>query len=243
MHFCDRSTVEETFRGKRVAIVGSGPGVLDNAPGVVDGHEVVVRINNFKLSAPAGHRTDVFYSFFGSSIRPRREDMPDVRLCVCKCPDAKFIESAWHKLNGKPHGVDFRYIYQARREWWFCPTYVPPVDEFLRVFVELDHHVPTTGFSAIRAVLDCAPAEVFLTGFDFFTSGIHNVTERWKAGNPQDPIGHRPDLERRWLRDRLGSYPIVLDRLARHSVMRDDPTPVQARRLQTRRGRAAAAAQ
>lgn len=241
MHFCDRSIVEETFRGRRVAIVGSGPGVLDNEPGVVDGHDVVVRINNFKLSAPAGHRTDVFYSFFGSSIRRERRDMPDVRLCIAKCPDAKFIESAWHKVNGKPHGVDFRYIYQARKEWWFCPTYVPPVDEFLAVFVSLDHHVPTTGFSAIRTVLDCEPAEVFLTGFDFFTSGIHNVNERWKPGNPSDPIGHRPDMERRWLRERLGSHPISMDRLARHSIMREDPAAAPPRRLSTKRGREAAA--
>ena len=215
MHFCDRSTVDETFRGKRVAIVGSGPGVLDNAPGLVDGHEVVVRINNFKLSAPAGHRTDVFYSFFGSSIRTRREDMPDVRLCVCKCPDAKVIESAWHRRNRKPCGVDFRYIYAARRAWWFCPTYVPPVEEFMEVFQSLDDHVPTTGFSAIRAVLDCDPAEVYLTGFDFFTSGVHNVNERWRPINPHDPIRHRPVLEREWLRARLRDLPITLDPIAR----------------------------
>ncbi len=242
MHFCDRSTVEEAFRGKRVAVVGSGPGVLDNEPGIVDSFDVVVRINNFKLSDAAGRRTDVFYSFFGSSIGTRREEMPDVRLCVCKCPDAKFIESAWHKLNGKPHGVDFRYIYQARRDWWFCPTYVPPVEEFLRVFVELDHHVPTTGFSAIRAVLDCEPAEMFITGFDFFTSGIHNVTERWKAGNPQDPIGHRPDLERLWLRERLDAYPIVLDRLSRYAIARDDAPPAPPTIIAKRRGRATARA-
>lgn len=214
MLFCDRATVERTFRGKRVAVVGSGPSVLQNAPGHIDGHEVVVRINNFKTSARAGHRTDVFYSFFGHSIRKTRAELDGVRLCICKCPDAKVIESAWHKRNRKPCGVDFRYIYAARRAWWFCPTYVPPVEEFMEVFKSLDDHVPTTGFSAIRAVLDCDPAEVYLTGFDFFTSGVHNVTERWRPINPHDPIRHRPDLEREWLRARLRDLPITLDAVA-----------------------------
>lgn len=212
---CPRSVLLETFRGRRVAVVGSGPGVLHNAPGVVDGYDVVVRCNNFKTSELAGHRTDVFYSFFGNSIRKTPEELHGVSLCICKCPDAKVIESAWHKRHGKPHGVDFRYIYAARRAWWFCPTYVPPVEEFLAVFESLDHHVPTTGFSAIRAVLDCDPAEVYLTGFDFFTSRVHNVNERWRPVNPHDPIRHMPELEREWLRARLRDLPITLDPVAR----------------------------
>jgi hypothetical protein len=38
-----------------------------------------------------------------------------------------------------------------------------------------------------------------MTGFDFFASRIHNVSESWRPGNPDDPIGHAPERERAWL--------------------------------------------
>lgn len=250
VRFCDRAVVEAAFRGKRVAIVGSGPGVLDNARGFIDGHDVVVRINNFKTGPAAGFRTDVFYSFFGRSIAKTPAQLAGVRLCICKCPDAKFTDSPWHAHNGKPHGVDFRYIYEERAKWWFCDTYVPSVREFVRTFLALDNHVPTTGFSAIELVLSCAPASVYLTGFDFFSSGVHNVNERWKPGNPQDPIGHRPDLEREWLRTWAGAFPLTFDRMAQAAMAAEiltlQPKPARPkpapRRLAPRRRRLAIAA-
>jgi hypothetical protein len=200
------------FSGRRVAIVGSGPGSLDNPSGLVDSFDVVVRVNNYKTGASPGYRCDVFYSFFGSSIKKAREDLiaDGVRLCICKCPDAKFMESEWHRRMNKPHGVDFRYIYEARREWWFCPTYVPPLDEFVASFELLGRHIPSTGFSAVLAVLEHNPARLYLTGFDFFASRTHNVNEPWRPGNPDDPIGHAPELERDYLRQHL-SDKIALD--------------------------------
>lgn len=200
-----RQQVEERFRGKHVAVVGSGPGVLDNAPGFIDSHDVVVRVNNHRCGQAQGFRTDVYYSFYGSSIRKTAAELrvEGVDLCLCKCPDAKFMESAWHRKMGKPHGVDFRYIYRDRADWWFCPTYVPPVEEFCAVFDLLGQHIPSTGFSALHLVLSCDPASLHLTGFDFFASRIHNVNESWRPGNPDDPIGHAPELERAWLSKNL----------------------------------------
>lgn len=197
-------TLEEAatrIRGKTVAVVGSAPTVLQNEPGLVDGHDVVVRVNNYKLGAAQGWRTDIFYSFFGSSIRKSAEELQrdGVQLCMCKCPDAKPIECEWHERNGKLLGIDFRYIYAARAAWWFCDTYVPSVERFRATFALLEQHVPSTGFAAILDVLACEPLRVYLTGFDFFSSGIHNVDEKWRPGDPADPIGHRPDLEFGWL--------------------------------------------
>jgi hypothetical protein len=213
-HFCSRPKAEAVLAGRTVAIVGSGPGVLDNVPGFVDSHQVVIRTNNYKTSAAAGRRTDVFYSFFGGSIRkPASELQADgVCLCVAKCPDGQPIESEWHRQRGKMNGVDFRYIYAARASWWFCPTFVPDADEFMAAFKLLGGHVPTTGFSAVLFALSCRPASVYLTGFDFFSSMVHNVDERWRPGDPTDPIGHVPHLERQWLADNLGSHPLTCDR-------------------------------
>jgi hypothetical protein len=213
MKFCTLDDVLKTFRGKRVAIVGSGPGVLENTPGYIDAHDVVVRINNYKLGDAQGRRTDVFYSFFGSSIKKSASDLrrDGVKLCICKCPDSKFMDSEWHRVNNKPLGVDFRYIYLNRARFWFCDTYIPTTEEFLKAFNMLGQRIPTTGFAAILEVLASNPAEAYITGFDFFSSGVHNVDERWRPGDPSDPIGHSPERERRWLRDNLDKHPIKLD--------------------------------
>lgn len=199
--FCDRDVVREMFHGKHVALVGSAPGVLDNRPGFVDSHEVVVRVNNYKVGARPGVRCDVFYSFFGSSIRKTADQLKrdGVRLCICKCPDAQFIESAWHRRRDRLRGVDFSYIYRMRSDFWFCDTYVPTTEQFLEWFMLLGRRVPTTGFAALLEILSHDPASVYMTGFDFFRSRMHNVNERWRPGDPTDPIGHAPEREREWV--------------------------------------------
>lgn len=213
MRFVSKSEIRSRFEGRSVAIVGSGPGVLDNSPSVIDRNEVVVRVNNYKLSSPTGRRTDVHYSFYGNSIKKTEAELKrdGVTLCMCKCPNALAINSDWHRRNGKMTGVDFRWIYQKRARFWFCDTYVPDLADFLETFNLLGGHVPTTGFSAILDVLSCAPRSVYLTGFDFFASGIHNVNERWSEKNTDDPIRHMPELERAWLVANIQNYPITVD--------------------------------
>lgn len=213
MRFVERSKVAALLADRTVAIVGSGPGSLNNAPGFVDSHDIVVRVNNYKLFPATGSRTDVFYSFFGTSIRKSSEQLrrDGVKLCLCKCPDAQFMESAWHRARGKMNGVDFRYIYQVRKDWWFCDTYVPSVEEFLAHFELLGGHVPTTGFAAVLDVLSFKPRSLYLTGFDFFQSQIHNVDERWRRINHADPIGHVPDAERSWMLQNAGQLPVTMD--------------------------------
>ena len=222
MHFCDRDTVRKAIEGKTIALVGSGPGVMENEPGFVDSHDVVIRISNYKLFPETGKRTDIFYSFFGNSILKKAEELKrdGVYLCMCKCPNAQFIESRWHRLHRKMNGVDFRYIYEARKDFWFCDTYVPTVEEFLAHFELLGKHVPTTGFSGLLDVLSYNPKSVYMTGFDFFTSNIHNVNEPWRRMNPSDPIGHVPEAESRWFIKNEGNYPIVMDQRLKKIVRR-----------------------
>ena len=213
MRFVTFENVVDRLRGARVALVGSAPSVLDNAPGFVDSHDVVVRVNNYKTGTAPGFRCDVFYSFFGGSIKKNRDDLVNdgVRLCMCKCPNAKPIQSDWHERNGKQIGIDFGYIYEMRKDWWFCDTYVPTVERFVKSFQLLDRHIPSTGFAAILEVLACDPLSLYLTGFDFFSSGVHNVDEKWRPGDQEDPIGHRPHLESLWLAANSGRYLVRFD--------------------------------
>jgi hypothetical protein len=218
VRFVNWQEMASRLRGKSIAIVGSAPSVLDNTPGFIDSHEVICRINNYKLSPAAGFRCDVHYSFYGTSIRKSAADLEadGVRLCVAKCPDSKPLVSDWHERNGHQVGIDFRYIYLARKNWWFCDTFIPDDVRFLNKFHLLAEHIPTTGFSAILDVLACEPRNIYLTGFDFMTSGLHNVNEPWRPGDPADPIGHRPELERAWLVENQRRF--VLDERLRSIV-------------------------
>ncbi len=69
MNSCDKEYVRSIFEGKSVAIVGSGPGVLDNKEGFIDSHDVVVRISNYKIFLETGVRTDVHYSFTATQLQ------------------------------------------------------------------------------------------------------------------------------------------------------------------------------
>lgn len=213
MSLCNRSDVTKLIEGKSVAIVGGAPSVLINEEGFIDGHDIVVRVNNYKLFRPTGERTDIYYSYFGGAIKKTVKELihDGVKLCMCKCPNTKFIESEWHRLNGKMNGVDFRYIYRMRKDWWFCKTYVPELEHFLKVFNTLGQHIPTTGFSAIYDILEHNPKSVYITGFDFFESKLHNVNEKWEKINTKDPIKHMPEFEKKWLKDNLNNYPITAD--------------------------------
>ena len=91
----DYEYIQRFFDGKKVCIVGSGPGSLKNEEGFIDSH-TVVRINNFKLGGNLGERTDVFYSFFGKSVRISHDMLKKTKLMMCKCPNDK-IESKWHE--------------------------------------------------------------------------------------------------------------------------------------------------
>lgn len=214
MRFVDRSSVARLLNGRTVAIVGSGPGVLGNAPGLVDEHEVVIRVNNYRIvDDRTGRRCDVHYSFFGRSIKKTADELirDGVKLIMCKCPDSHVIESEWHRRNGKMAGVDFRWIYRERKDWWPCDVFVPDGSEFLTTFYLLGKHVPTTGFSAIFDVLQYVPRSLYLTGFDGFRSGLHNLNEPWRQRNTDDPIGHVPERELAWLAANVSRYPIRMD--------------------------------
>jgi len=213
MRFVSRSEVLSRLEGKSIAVVGSGPGALGNAPSFVDGHDVVVRVNNYKLSPAAGFRCDVYFAFFGTSIRKSRDELirDGVKLCIAKLPNADVsqkspenvqpLDAAWHQRNGKMIGLDYRPHYARRLQagFWFCNTCVPTVAEFMVGFNLLGQRMPSTGFAAILDVFAAKPARVHLTGFDFFASGLHNVDEPWKHKNHDDPYRHAPERERGWL--------------------------------------------
>lgn len=202
----DLKYIQDFFRGKSVALIGSAPSCLENIGTKIDGHDIVVRVNNYKvrgIAARVGQRCDVFYSFFGSSIRKTRQELKadGVRLLMCKCPDAECHITEWHRAKGKENGGDFRWIYRMRSGFWFCETYVPTRERYMTFFERLGKHVPTTGFAAFLEIAETECRSLYVTGFDFFSSGRHNVNEPWREKNTDDPVRHLPAEEAKIMRE------------------------------------------
>jgi len=207
--------VKDFFRGKTVAIVGSAPSCLDNRGEHIDGHDVVIRINNYKIKGfeeKVGKRCDVHYSFYGNSIRTTAEELKrdGCKMHMAKCPDGVPINCDWHIERGKNNGVDFTYIYKLRKVYWVAPLYLPTCERYRWYFDKIGHS-PTTGFSCILEVLDTDAKSIYMTGFDFFSSGMHNVNEAWREGDQSDPLRHVPDAERDYIR-KLEDKRLIVDK-------------------------------
>lgn len=230
MNFVNKDYIKQFFKGKRVVIFGSAPSALDNIGPEIDKYDIIVRVNNYKIKGfekNVGTRTDVFYSFFGSSIRKTKEELIEdgVKLCMCKIPNAVCHPTEWHKKKGFKYGYDFRYHHKKRENWWFCDTYIPTYEQYMEYFELVDRHVPTTGFGAILEVIGCEPSELYITGFSFMkcvgcgehgwdcTCGQHlvkhNVNEKWRCKNPDDPIRHEPGKEYKLLEQYAKEKPFI----------------------------------
>jgi hypothetical protein len=207
--------LKEIFKGKTVAIVGSAPSVLNNTCDMIENNDIVVRINNYKTrgidlrSVPydytqnVGVRVDYHYSFYGGSIRTTGQELKDANCKghLCKCPDEEIVHmTEWHKARKALHGCGWAWIYRRRLGYWVAPVYVPEKEHYLKLFNILGQHIPTTGFSCIWEISQLEPKQMYITGFDFFSSGKHNTDEMWRTKNNDDPIKHVPEVEAKLLK-------------------------------------------
>jgi hypothetical protein len=228
--FVDKSFIKKYFKDKRVALFGSAPSCLENNGKTINEYDIIVRVNNYKIKGfedRVGTRTDVHYSFYGSSIKKSKEELIEdgVHLCMCKCPNAVCHMTDWHIKNNHKYGCDFRYINKKRENWWFCDTYIPTKEHYMNGFNLLGKHVPTCGFSAILDIIECEPKELYITGFTFMKCEVcgkrgweckcetpavgHNVNEKWRRKNPDDPIKHLPGKEYALLKEYANKYDFI----------------------------------
>ena len=235
MQYLKKSDLIDIFRGKRVAIVGSGPTALENASGYIDSFDLVVRINNYKTKGIStrgrpydyrphlGERCDYHFSFYGGSVRKTAAELKadGVKGHLCKCPNDDCHVTPWHKKNHQEQGGDFRPIYRRRDGFWIAPVYVPEKAHYMELFNSLGKHVPTTGFACIWELSQCYCDQMYITGFDFFKSSKHNVDEMWNPGKQDDPIKHMPDLEEQRFREMVGrNSTLLLDGPLKKIVLR-----------------------
>lgn len=209
MEYLSLEQLRNTFKGKKVAIVGSGPSAMDNEKLYIDSYDEVVRVNNYKTKGisisgkhydytdSVGYRVDYHYSFYGGSIRKTADELlaDGVKAHLCKCPNDDCHVTEWHKERNQQQGGDFRPIYRRRHDFWVKPVYIPTKDHYMELFHKLGDHVPTTGFACIWEFAQMDLQELYITGFDFMKSGLHNMNEPWNPGKQDDPVKHLPDQE------------------------------------------------
>ena len=193
MMLLQESLVEKYFAGRSVIILGSAPSVVNLSAKELNRFNVIVRANNYEFFNEC-RRVDVYYSFFGRSIKGVderiRRDNP--KFLFFKYPfDFAFNKhTGGREIAGK--SGDFRYVQQTRRALLqntrhFAQTPANFISSFCTI-----GSIPTTGVCAILDIIRYQPKELAIAGFDFFKSKIHNINEPWQ---PKDGNGHDFETE------------------------------------------------
>jgi hypothetical protein len=191
--FLKESLVEKYFAGRSVIILGSAPCVLELSDRELSQYDVIVRVNNYEIFN-ACRRVDVYYSFFGRSIRgvdeKVRRDNPKFLFFKYPFDFAFNRHTKGKKIAGK--SGDFRFVQRLRKDLLanvrhFAQTPANFISNFCAI-----GSMPTTGVAAILDIIRYQPKELAIAGFDFFKSKKHNINEQW---NPRDGDGHDFETE------------------------------------------------
>lgn len=185
------------WRGASLAIVGNAGYLADLRQGsMIDGHDLVLRMNNFQtagLEAQVGSRVDIFLSSFFDDIDFSHPALPKVPLVIASIPNN------FHKGNGlkSRHGENITagLMKLGRRD-----AYAPDGEFFQSKLAQIGQY-PTTGamalFLACEYLLGIC-GQVFVTGFSFFEGRTHYFSRRQIV-----PVNHNADREREVLRELL----------------------------------------
>lgn len=176
----DEDYLKDFFKDKSVIVLGSAPNLLNTPSTVINAHDIVVRVNNFKLYNECD-RADVFYSFFGKSIRTplQRLKQLNCQLMMCKCPDVPIeVKNRDGSINEKLTD-DYGWIYDFRTEWFEqaqIPFFIQTEDNF-NENNKMVGQIMTTGVAAIFDIYRYNPKKMYFAGFDFGMSKMHNINK------------------------------------------------------------------
>jgi|WetSurMetagenome_2_1015567.scaffolds.fasta_scaffold01426_28 hypothetical protein len=189
--------VRNFFRGKTVLVLGSAGCVAKLKANFMETFDVIVRSNNYKPFNPC-HRVDVYYSFLGGSVKKSMNEIvkDGAKFVFCRCPDSDFSKHVGGKyIPGK--SFDARPVYQQRKDWFKIPYFIQTKNNYQKNYELLDRLL-TTGVSSIVDVLRYEPARLFVAGFDFFTTLIHNTDEPCNLNTGHDFPGEYNLVKKLW---------------------------------------------
>lgn len=189
------------LEGARIAIVGNAGYLGGQRQGAtIDEHDLVVRMNNFRVTGfedAVGSRVDVFLSNF--YVPDIDFTNPDIRL-------ARWIVSSRPNTFRKPkqHNLDLRYgehLTDGLHRLGARRVYVPSLAYVLSVARTL-RDTPTTGLMGLLLAVDVLlsrAASIYVTGFSFFEGKSHY----FRDGTTDMSRHHNLSSEKDVLRTRL----------------------------------------
>ena len=199
------------WRGASLAIVGNAGYLADHEQGaLIDGHNLVLRMNNFQtqgLERHVGSRTDVFFSSFFDDVSLSEQRLSGEPLLISSVPNNFRKEEGLRSRHGEKITAG---LLKLRRQEAFAPD--------LTYFQEKRDQIgsyPTTGamalFLACEYLLEIC-GRIFVTGFSFFEGRTHYFSQQQVT-----PVNHNTQRERevlgKLLQPHLASGRIQLDPL------------------------------
>lgn len=188
-------------KGKRVAIVGAANSAYNTGKGAyIDGFDYVVRINKAPLllkdgkgKQDIGSKTDIlFHSFYENEV----SGGGPIDLALYDQLGIKYLINPIPAYFGYRVTFNFYKKYLAKR-----PTFTLPAQPYREVQKRFGRFRPTTGFCALKTLVESDFAELYITGFTFFRTpygdGYRNAIQ--DAQKARDFLNehtvHNPDLE------------------------------------------------
>jgi len=167
--------VASIIGGKSVLILGAAPSVESLTAEFMNGFDLIVRVNNYRIFN-ACERTDIFYSMLGGSIKKRCGDLAreGCKFIFVKSPAKDFIVKDEKGNKNIFKSLDIEGIFRQWRMGWIeLPVYFQTIENWCWLADQIGQ-IPTTGLSAIVDIYRFKPAQMHIAGFDFFSSGMHN---------------------------------------------------------------------
>ncbi len=164
----------------RIAIVGNAGYLLDCDVGErIDDFDLVIRMNNFRLSGYERHigsRNDVVITNFSRySIDFSNPGLRNCRMLVSSRP--------MNFLRHRKLGIEDRlgeHVTAGMKALRARHVFVPDLHYFTELTARLERY-PTTGLMALHLVVDILSShcrELFLTGFSFFDGRTHYFSDQ-----------------------------------------------------------------
>ena len=190
------------LQGASLAIVGNAGYLAERAQGRhIDGHDLVLRMNNFQIAGfehCVGRKLDIFFTTFHDDVDVSNPALAQARFIVTSVP--------FNVTKRRGAGLQHRhakFIAAGLRKMQRQEAFVPDEHYFLAAREEIGRY-PSTGAMAILLAIDyllprCGP--VSITGFSFFQGRSHYFSSR-----AVDPRNHDPEHERALLRRRLAPH-------------------------------------
>lgn len=194
--------------GASLAVVGNAGYLAELDQGrEIDGHDLVLRMNNFRtvgFERQVGHKLDVFFTSFHHDIDLGNPVIDEARIIATSVPFNWLKRRSVGLRNRHAVSISSGLCHLRRPE-----AFVPQSDLCRQIRTAMGCN-PTTGAMAVMLAIEFLLPVcrfVYFTGFSFFVGPAHYFDDR-----PVVPRSHNPSREMEYVRAML-AQPVATGRV------------------------------